>query len=214
MGGQARRPRFDPPLRWAVRDDARSLARLINIAGEGIPAYLWSLSAKAGQDPLEVGAQRAAHGRTGYSYSNALVAEVSGEVVALLLGYRLPEAGEPEALPEMEMVRPFAELEGLVPGSFYINALATLAEHRRCGLGSRLLEAADAVAAALGSRLITVEAFEQNTGALRLYERHGYRFLDRRPCVPHPCHPYDGDVLLLARPVRDGPARDGPVRDA
>jgi hypothetical protein len=46
------------PLRWATREAARALAELIEYAGDGIPGYLWSQSAKEGQPPLEVGIER------------------------------------------------------------------------------------------------------------------------------------------------------------
>jgi hypothetical protein len=46
------------PLRRATREDARALAELIEYAGDGIPGYLWSQSAKEGQPPLEVGIER------------------------------------------------------------------------------------------------------------------------------------------------------------
>jgi hypothetical protein len=41
--------RLQPPLRRATKEDAGALAELIEYAGHGIPGYLWSLSAKEGQ---------------------------------------------------------------------------------------------------------------------------------------------------------------------
>ena len=46
-------------LRKAKVEDAESLARLIDIAGEGIPSWLWSMSAKDSESPLDVGIARA-----------------------------------------------------------------------------------------------------------------------------------------------------------
>lgn len=72
-------------------------------------------------------ALRAARESGGFSYRNAHVAERDGRVVAMLLGYRLPEpydAGDLEALPSV--VRPLVELEALAPGSWYVNAVAAL----------------------------------------------------------------------------------------
>ncbi len=57
------------------------------------------------------------------------------------------------------------------------------------------------LAQAAGCSLASIEVFEQNQGALRLYERLGYRVVERRAVVPHPCHPYTGDLVLLTRAV-------------
>ena len=39
--------------------DAESLAKLINLAGEGIPNWLWTRACVEGQTPLEIGIERA-----------------------------------------------------------------------------------------------------------------------------------------------------------
>lgn len=76
-----------------------------------------------------------------------MVAGESGEVVAMVLAYRLPEAAEEVNLDELpELVRPLAELERLVPGTFHVDALAVLPGDRGRGLGSVLLNAADKLA--------------------------------------------------------------------
>jgi ribosomal protein S18 acetylase RimI-like enzyme len=199
MRGSAR---LEPPLRRARKEDSSRVAELMNIAGHGLPAYLWSLAAKDGQEPIEAGTERAAREDGNFSYRNAVVAEEEGEVVALLLAYRLPEAGEtadPDEVPEV--LRPLAELELLAPGTFYVNGLATLPGYQGRGLGSRLLNVANDLAADAGCDELSIEVFEQNEVALRLYERHGYRTVARRPAVPHPTYPYDGDVLLMTRKV-------------
>jgi len=174
----------------------------MDIAGHGLPAYVWSLSAESDQEPIEVGTGRAAREDGNISYRNAVVAEEDGEVVAMLLAYRLPEDPEHVNLDELpEVLRPLVELELLAPATFYVNGLAVLPAYRGRGLGSRLLEAADALAAEAGCDELSIQVFEQNQGALGLYERHGYRIVARRRAVPHPSYPYDGDVLLLTRKV-------------
>ena len=45
------------------------------------------------------------------------------------------------------------------------------------------------------------DVFDENEGAVRLYERYGYREIARLPVVPHPIYPYDGDVVLMTRSV-------------
>lgn len=44
-------------------------------------------------------------------------------------------------------------------------------------------------------------SFEQNTGALRFYERNGFNVCDRASVVPYELTHYTGDVLLMTAPV-------------
>jgi ribosomal protein S18 acetylase RimI-like enzyme len=194
-----------PPFRCAARADCRRLAELVEIAGAGIPGHLWVEAGGAEADPLTIGAGRLARANAAFSWRNAVVAELDGAVVALLLAYRLPERSEPAAPADPPaLIRPLLELELLVPGSFYLNALAALPGYRDRGLGSGLLAIAEARARAAGCDLLSVQVFAQNEGAVRLYRRHGYRERARRPVVPHPCHPYDTDIVLMTRSL---PAR-------
>ena len=193
-----------PLYRDARREDARVLAQLIEIAGEGIPGYLWSLQAKPGQDPVEVGAERAARDDANFSYRNTVVAQAEGQVVGMLLAYPLPTP-RPEDLAELpaipELLRPLVELEYQVPGSYYINALAVFAAHRGRGIGAALLALAEARAVGAGCETLSVQVFAENLGAHRLYRRNGYGVADRRPIVAHECYPYSTEVLLMTRPT-------------
>lgn len=60
---------------------------------------------------------------------------------------------------------------------------------------------ADALAVAAGCELLSIEVFEQNRGAVRLYRKLGYSVTEKRPVVSHPCHPYTGELILLTKPV-------------
>jgi ribosomal protein S18 acetylase RimI-like enzyme len=118
----------------------------------------------------------------------------------MVLAYRLAaEEADLDALPAL--LRPLVELEMQVPDTFYINALAAIPGYRDRSFGSMLLDAANTMALAAGCGELSVEVFSQNHGALRLYQRHGYRIVDRRPIVAHPCYPYDEEVVLMTRPV-------------
>jgi ribosomal protein S18 acetylase RimI-like enzyme len=188
--------------RPARREDAPDVAELFAIAGYGIAEYLWSLQAHDGQSPIEVGIERAARDEGNLSWRNASLAERDGEAVGLLLGYVLPAPGatapaDLERLPPV--LRPFVALEHRAAGTFYINGLAVRPEHRGNGIGSKLLYKSRQRALEAGTARVTVEVFEQNEGALRLYQRQGFRILDRGPAVPHPCHPFSGDILLLVQ---------------
>lgn len=191
-----------PPLRRATKEDGLALAELVDIAGDGVPSHLWSRSANSGQSPVEVGVERVSRENANFSYRNAMVAEVEGTVAAMMLAYRLPDEQDdvdPDELPDL--IRPLVQLELEVPGSFYINALAAYPEYRGLGLGTRLLEAAHTLASEAACETLSLEVFERNEGAVRLYERHGYQEAARLPTVPHPSFSYEGDVVLMTQSV-------------
>jgi ribosomal protein S18 acetylase RimI-like enzyme len=192
---------LEPPLRRATKEDARALTELVDYAGHGIPGYLWSRSANEGQPPIEVGIERVLREEANFSYRNAVVADVDGRVAAALLAYRLPEHSDVNLDELPDLLRPLEELELKALGTFYINILAAYPEYRGLGLGTSLLEAAHMLASEASCNELSLEVFEQNEDAVRLYERHGFREIARLPAVPHPVYPYDGEVLLMTRSV-------------
>jgi ribosomal protein S18 acetylase RimI-like enzyme len=189
-------------LRPARKDDAQVLALLIDIAGEGFGNYLWSQAASPGESPLDVGMKRARREEGGFSYRNATLAELDGNVAGLLLGYRLDDpydTGDLGSLPEM--IRPLVELESHAPGSWYVNALAAFPAYRNRGLGTLLLDEADRLARAAGANSVSLIVAEENAGAMRLYLRNGYRAAARRPLVPFPGLGHGGDWVLVTKAV-------------
>ena len=189
-----------PSIRQAEASDAVELAKLIDIAGEGIPAWLWGQSCQAEQTHLDVGAERARRETGGFSFKNALVAERRGEVTGMVLSYAIDEApaSEPHELPAP--IAPFVELEAQSVGTWYINALAVFAGGREAGIGTKLLNAAESQAISAGYQMMSIQVYSQNTGALRLYQRLGYAIDARAKVLLHPCQPYyTGDVLLLMK---------------
>ncbi|HSJ48226.1 MAG TPA: GNAT family N-acetyltransferase [Gammaproteobacteria bacterium] len=190
-------------IRAARPGDCRALAELALIAGEGIPAFFWASSRLPGQAVEEVGAANLLSETENFSYRNIQVAEVGDDVAGMLLAYRLPESGPVEDLSDLpDFIRPMIELEARVPGSYYINMLACFPRYQGQGIGTALMSIVDGQARREGCGLASIMVFSENRGALRLYQRLGYTVVDRRPVIPHACHPYAaGEVLLLTRPV-------------
>ena len=171
-------------IREARKVDAPVLAELINFAGEGLPLYLWRQMAGAGEDPWEIGRERAARDSGGFSYRNSVVAEVDGNIAGALLGYPVvaeEEPIDPATIPPMFV--PLLELENLAAGTWYINAVATFPDARGLGVGSQLMEWAEHRASALGLRGTSLIVSDGNHGARRLYERLGYEEVAHRPMV-------------------------------
>jgi ribosomal protein S18 acetylase RimI-like enzyme len=188
------------PIRRAQPSDAESLAKLINLAGDGIPNWLWTRACVEGQTPLEIGIERAKRKIGGFSYTNALVAESHGYPVGIVLSYAITEVptDNPSDLPAP--IAPFVALEKQSENTWFINALAVFAEGRNQGIGTRLLAAAEDQARAHGFEKMSIQVYAQNTRAVRLYERLGYERVSSEPVRLHPSPPYyTGDVLLLMK---------------
>jgi ribosomal protein S18 acetylase RimI-like enzyme len=187
-------------FRAATKADAAALAVLVDIAGEGLPAYLWSTLRASGQSILEVGRERARREEGGFSYRNAVVAEVDGEVAACLVGYRLDDPYELGALNEIpELVRPLVLLEAKAPGSWYVNVLATFPEFRRQGLGFELLGIAERKAREANAPALSVIVAAGNERAVRLYKAAGYEARAAEPIFAYPGCPHSGDWMLMVK---------------
>src|SRR3990170_7411094 len=142
-----------PRMRPARREDADVLARLTDMAGHGLPSHLWAEAAEAGETPLEVGRRRVEREDGNFSYRNAWVIDVKGAIAAGLIGYRQPEPYSLEGLETFPpVIQPLVRLEAYAPGSWYVNVLAALPEHRGKGLGSLLLADAERRAHEGGAR--------------------------------------------------------------
>ena len=191
-----------PPMsiRAAQASDAEHLTRFINMAADDLPLHFWKRSVGPGGDPWAYGRERAARETGNFSFRNAWLAEADGEVAACLLGYPADEPApiDPEVPP---IFVPLLELEALAPGSWYLNVLATYAQHRGKGLGSLLLAKAEAVARAAGHQTISLIAEDTHQDALRLYHAKGFQEIARRPVVKGDWQVDASEWILFLKPV-------------
>ena len=135
--------RPEPVVRPATPADAADMARLVDLASEGMVRRFWAEMAEPGEDVFAVGARRAARDEGAFSWRNGWIAELGGMVAGLLVGYRIGDAPEPvDEAPAM--VRALVELENAALGSWYVNVLATYAPHRGRGVGNGAAAAGDA----------------------------------------------------------------------
>lgn len=190
---------FPDGYRAATTEDAFALAELVNMAGDGMSVYLWDKMTSDGQSVWDVGQERAKREEGGFSYRNAVVREVDGQVAAVLIGYPLdedPEAHEYADMPPMFV--PMLELEELVPGTWYINFIAAYPDYRGKGYGRDLLKIAEQKARAVGSRGLSIMVADTNEVARHLYTSFGFVEQAQRPMVKEDWqHPGENWVLLL-----------------
>ena len=96
-------------------------------------------------------------------------------------------------------LRPLVELEAQAPGSWYINAIATFAEHRGRGVASRLLADTERRARRAGCSAMSLIVASGNRTAKALYGRLGFVAVEALPVVPFPGCLHGGDWILMTR---------------
>jgi ribosomal protein S18 acetylase RimI-like enzyme len=193
--------KLSAPYRMARPNDALAMAELGNMAGEGLPLYLWTGMATPNQSPWDVGQERARRETGAFSYRNTIVREEAGKVIACLIGYPLEDKPEPVNYAEVPPIFvPLQQLEDMAPGTWYVNVLATYPEYRGKGYGRELLFLAEATARDAGKPSMSIIVADTNQGARKLYERLGYRESAKRPMVKENWrHPGKDWVLLLKK---------------
>ena len=195
-------PTLNLPYRPATQQDAAAMAQLINLAGEGMPLYLWSSMATDGQSPWSIGEQRAKRESGGFSYRNTFVSESQGAVVAALIGYPLSDRPDPARYDDLPpMFVPLQQLEDKVPGTWYVNVLAAFPEHRGRGYGTGLLGLAEELAAQHDCSGLSLIVSDANKGGRRLYDRCGYREVAKRPMVKEGWENEGEHWILLEKPL-------------
>ncbi len=158
--------------RPATRADSRAIAALFQISSDGVADYIWTLLARPGESLLDVGERRYARDGVDFSFENCLVATHHERVVGMLHSFAMASHDDDQDENPDPILRPYAELE--VPGSLYISGVATLDSVRGRGIGTVFLERAVERARTMNLDKLSLIVFEQNQGAKRLYERHGY----------------------------------------
>ncbi|HYQ73120.1 MAG TPA: N-acetyltransferase [Gammaproteobacteria bacterium] len=189
-------------FRAAQPADARAIAELVDISSDGVARIEWVEEARqaSGTDPLDIGARVYADGNGDYSYRNCVIAEDAGKVAGMLLTFAMPPADplHKAAAPPFDGSDVFAPYKYLeAPETWYICGVALYPDYRGRGIGSKLLEVARSQGSEQGFGQLSLVAFEQNRGAVRLYRRLGYREIARAPIVPHPLIRCTGDALLM-----------------
>jgi len=187
--------------RPARKSDASEVALLVNIAVHGGIAGGWAHSdeAEGTYDPIEVGRLEMMRDDTEFGWKSATMAEVDDEVVGMLLGYRKADAFTPVPAKVKGFMRPIEELEAEANGSWFISMLGVHAKWRSQGIGSALLEVADAKRAETKASGVSLIVEEKNDGARRLYDRRGFGVRDKRPMIGFGGGASGQDWLLMVK---------------
>lgn len=192
-------------IRPATPEDAREIAKLIEISSDGVAVIEWQEQAqKEHCDALDIGENTYRQDEGNYSWRNAVVVEKNREVAGMLLAFGMPDGPIRDTTNRpsndaKNVFAPYIYLEE--PNSWYICGIAFYPEHRGQGLGSQLMQLAEEQAKQHGFKKLSLVAFEQNEGSVRLYRRLGYEVVDEAPVIAHPLIHYSGKALLMVKMI-------------
>lgn len=159
-------------IRPARPDDSDILARLADLADNGLPTHLWSKMVPEGRTPLEVGKTRAARTEGSFSYCNARIATSHGAPVGTVIDYDIdvPDGGDATPLPA-----PLIALGPHAAQTRYVSVLAVLPQSRNKDIASALLN--DVIART--QRDLTLIVSSGNRKARAMYVSKGFEEVAR-----------------------------------
>lgn len=203
----------------ARKEQAMELASLFQLAGEGLPFYLWQIESHGRIDPLKLGAMRLAsdRDRSQISYQNARVCLRDGRLAGAALSYKLPDNPSLLALhqhPDPQI--PLLMLETKAPGAWYLNALAVAPQFRNFGIAKQLMYDVALLAQENTCIELALIVNSANHNATSLYGKLGYTIKDQLPVVPYPNCASGSHWVLMTAPTESqlGPPQIKATRSA
>jgi len=189
-------------FRPASPADAYALAELSILAGDGMYEFL--LEEMAPREMLAgLMARTMKQDAGGFSWRHCFVADDKG-VVGMINAF--PSAWlreeDRDILPQdrVQILDPIDQAQDWE--SFLVNSVAVRPQHRRQGIGTRLLERAIEQARAGGFARLTANVWADNFAACAVFEKAGFDVQTRVEVPPHPGLAHIGGSLLMGRQTR------------
>ena len=188
-------------FRIGTADDATTLALVMDAAGRRLPSYFWSQYAADGQSFFEFGREKIRSDTEGKSYyKNWHVAEKNSNFVGAFFGFVVDNPyPEIDYEDEPEWWIPFKELEMLASGTWLLQVISILPEHRGKNYAKDLLLKAEQVALEHSAKKITLQVEQVNNIAMKAYLANGYQEVGRREFIPFPFSNDSGDLILMEK---------------
>ena len=187
-------------FRPAAKADASALAVLVDIAGEGLPAYLWSTLKAPGQSILEVGRERAARETAASPTATPLSprSEARSPPASSATGSTIPtiSAASNRSLRSCGLWS-CSRRRRQAPGTSMCSrpSLSSAA----AGIGMALLGIAEEKAARRGAPALSVIVAGENEPRRGSTQAAGYQTRAAEPIFAFPGCPHGGDWVLMVK---------------
>lgn len=174
---------FSVLLRNARQEDGADFARLLLISAPYFP-WLWGV-----KTPLVLSRLFSLRSHL-FSFENTVFAEINGRIAGMMLGYDFITKQHQNLrtglllftrlgifmLKKLPVLLKFNTTVGQIrPKEYYISNLAVYPPYRGQGIGEKLLRNAETTARTHNCRQVTLDVEQENTAALRFYQRLGYQ---------------------------------------
>ena len=186
-------------LREARPGDVPALVELIDQATYGFVEHVFSVMSTPGTDPRRAVAAAVAEPASQLSLRKARVADSGGRVAGFIMCKDLPDPADLLSKDTPDILRPIFELESEAPGTRLVDFVASRPDMRGKGVGTLLVRHAER---GEGPNGMSLTIHDRNLDARRLYERLGFRQVDRRPILKQGWdHPAEDWVLMVRPPA-------------
>ena len=191
-------------LRAATLDDIPRLVRLTRIGSAGLMDAVY-MDSEPGLSTNEVLTRRFSDPYSVHGYRNFEVATMNDQAIGQICtwpeeDFDLDILFEHLTEERREILETFTSIS--YPDSLYIFALSVSRRFRGTDTVRMLLNRADEKAREMGMDHVSIHAFGDNSAAISLYCRMGYKIYDSKQPPPDPRLVYSGPVLLLAKEVK------------
>lgn len=171
-------------IRPADRADAADMAILDDMAGHGLPSWIWQKSVEQGEadHAFAYGREMMMRRDLPNGWQNCRIAETEHLVAGMATSYAMPSFDPDPAAPAS--LAPVLVLMNMARGSWFVDALAVYPPHRRRNIASHLLEDAfERARSEDDATEISLIVHSDNEAALALYRSFGFSRVTRRPCI-------------------------------
>lgn len=201
--------------RPAAHEDSRAIAALICEAGGGLYEFLFD-DLLPFVSALDVVAAGVGAGGSPLSYENCLVA-TSGSTGVVGVANLFPADSMADEVflslvsDRFDHIRPMLQLQD--SGSMFLNAIAVAGNFRDKGIGTRLIDGAEAYTLQAGLPRLSLHVWVDNIAAIKLYKRRGFVEVGIAELAPCPRLPHRGGSLLMQKkltPAAAQPNKDPP----
>ncbi len=183
--------------------DAADMAILDNIGSHGLSQWYWQAQIERGdgRDAYEWGRQSMCDSKAEFGYSNAVIAEIDGQVAGVAVGYLMDVASTvPDKASDL-VIAPIFELFGKCDGQWVLDNLAVYSTYRKQGVGAKLLDHCFQRARKTDAKRISLVAEDENDPAILLYLSRGFEVRDKRKYVPFKKGAKTNNWVLMSAPV-------------
>jgi len=186
--------------RNGIQDDCTVLAKLVDIASEGVIKYLFH-DLIPDMTPVQIVAHNLCTENSHYSYKSAIVAEYNQNLIGVSLSY---PSHFHQISDEMKNFLPKDRLDHFrsfyssrVEDSLFLNALCVDDCFRGKGIGTKLISLTKKKANESGFKALSLMVLADNTDAQRLYSRCGFKITESVELKSHELIPHEGGCLLM-----------------